>query len=231
MDENLEEIPGIEYNFSQPIRDNVDENICGQLGQIAVKIYGDDLDELQRARRDDARRDRARSPGVADLGIVQVRRSSRRSRSRPIATRSRATTSISATCRTTSRPRWRATSRRELWEGEKRFDVTVRLPARVARRTSTRSASCACRSRTARWSRCRALADVALGTGRAAITRENGKRYVGIRMNVRNRDLGSFVAEAQQQVDAQRQAAGRLRVTVGRRVREPAARDEAARRS
>ena len=38
-----------------------------------------------------------------------------------------------------------------------------------------------------------------MGTGRAAITRENGQRYVGVRMNVRNRDLGSFVAEAQQQ--------------------------------
>ena len=35
-----------------------------------------------------------------------------------------------------------------------------------------------------------------MGMGRAAITRENGRRYVGIRMNVRNRDLGSFVAEA-----------------------------------
>ena len=41
-----------------------------------------------------------------------------------------------------------------------------------------------------------------MGTGRAAITRENGKRYVGVRMNVRNRDLGSFVAEAQQKVGA-----------------------------
>src|SRR5262249_41557124 len=48
MDRNLKEIPGIEYNFSQPIRDNVNENISGQFGQIAVKIYGDDLDTLSR---------------------------------------------------------------------------------------------------------------------------------------------------------------------------------------
>ena len=46
------------------------------------------------------------------------------------------------------------------------------------------------------------MADVTLGSGRAAITRENGKRYVGVRMNVRGRDLGSFVAEAQQHVNA-----------------------------
>ncbi|HEV7556495.1 MAG TPA: efflux RND transporter permease subunit, partial [Kofleriaceae bacterium] len=46
----------------------------------------------------------------------------------------------------------------------------------------------------------RALADVSIDASRAAITRESGKRYVGIRMNVRNRDLGSFIAEAQQRV-------------------------------
>ena len=47
-----------------------------------------------------------------------------------------------------------------------------------------------------------AVAEVSLGSGRAAITRENGKRYVGVRMNVRGRDLGSFVAEAQKKVQA-----------------------------
>jgi len=47
METNLSEIPGIEFNISQPIRDNVNENISGQFGQIAVKLYGDDLDVLQ----------------------------------------------------------------------------------------------------------------------------------------------------------------------------------------
>jgi cobalt-zinc-cadmium resistance protein CzcA len=48
----------------------------------------------------------------------------------------------------------------------------------------------------------KALADVSIDASRAAITRENGKRYVGIRMNVRNRDLGGFVAEAMTKVAA-----------------------------
>ena len=47
-----------------------------------------------------------------------------------------------------------------------------------------------------------AVADVRIGTGRAAITRENGRRYVGIRMNVRDRDMGSFVREARSRVAA-----------------------------
>jgi len=44
------------------------------------------------------------------------------------------------------------------------------------------------------------VANVELGVGRAAITRENGKRYIGVRMNVRNRDMGSFVEEARAKV-------------------------------
>ena len=80
----------------------------------------------------------------------------------------------------------------ELWEGEKRFDVTVRLPA------STREDVGAIRSvmlpsKEGFLLPLSAVADVTMGVGRAAITRENGRRYVGIRMNVRNRDLGSFV--------------------------------------
>jgi cobalt-zinc-cadmium resistance protein CzcA len=47
-----------------------------------------------------------------------------------------------------------------------------------------------------------AVADVKMGLGRAAITRENGRRYVGVRMNVRGRDLGSFVEEASAKVNA-----------------------------
>jgi cobalt-zinc-cadmium resistance protein CzcA len=46
------------------------------------------------------------------------------------------------------------------------------------------------------------VADVATSDGRAAITRENGRRYVGVRMNVRNRDLGSFVKGARARVES-----------------------------
>src|SRR5262249_2021421 len=71
MDKNLKEVPGIEYNFSQPIRDNVNENISGQFGQIAVKIYGDDLDKLSQLASS-AEDTIADVPGVADLGIVKA---------------------------------------------------------------------------------------------------------------------------------------------------------------
>src|SRR5262245_64046872 len=77
----------------------------------------------------------------------------------------------------------------ELWEGERRFDVTVRLPP------ATREDVGAIRRmllplKDGSLIPLYAIAEVKMGTGRAAITRENGRRYVGIRMNVRSRDLG-----------------------------------------
>jgi len=89
----------------------------------------------------------------------------------------------------------------EFWDGEKRFDVTVRLP------TATREDIGAIRKimlplKDGTLLPLSAIADVSMSTGRAAITRENGSRYIGVRMNVRGRDLGSFVAEAQEKVAA-----------------------------
>jgi cobalt-zinc-cadmium resistance protein CzcA len=109
MENNLQEIPGLEYNFSQPIRDNVNENIAGQFGQIALKIYGDDLNTLQQAAAT-AADTIAKVPGASDVA------SSSRARCRSCrwcstARHSRGTTSTSRTCRTTSRPRWQATPR------------------------------------------------------------------------------------------------------------------------
>jgi cobalt-zinc-cadmium resistance protein CzcA len=89
----------------------------------------------------------------------------------------------------------------QLWEGEKKFDVTVRLPQ------ATREDVNAIRGvmiplKDGSLIPLSAVAEVNMGTGRAAVTRESGRRYVGVRMNVRNRDLGSFVAEAQQKTKA-----------------------------
>ncbi len=67
----LQQIPGIDYNFSQPIRDNVEENVSGQKGQVALKIYGEDLDKLTTAAEKGARRDRQDIPGAVDVGITK----------------------------------------------------------------------------------------------------------------------------------------------------------------
>jgi len=89
----------------------------------------------------------------------------------------------------------------EVWEQEKRFDVTVRLSV-AARQSVDVIKNLRIPLKDGALVPIKALADVSIDSSRAAITRESGKRYVGIRMNVRNRDLGSFVDEARQKVAA-----------------------------
>ncbi|MFO0567401.1 MAG: CusA/CzcA family heavy metal efflux RND transporter [Polyangiaceae bacterium] len=212
MAKNLSDVPGIDYNFSQPIRDNVAENISGQFGQIAVKIYGDDLQKLA----DTAGRVRdviANVPGAADVGVVKSSESpqivvklDRQALARYDLDMGQVQDYVE-----TSLGGHVAT---ELWEGQRRFDVTVRLPP------ASRSDLGAIRAihlplKDGSVVPLGAVADVSLGTGRAAITRENGRRYVGVRMNVRGRDLGSFVAAAQAKVGAEVPLPGGYQMTWG----------------
>src|SRR4051812_27951592 len=200
MSKNLREVPGIDYNFSQPIRDNVEENVSGQKGQVALKIYGEDLDKLTTAA-EKARDTIAKIPGAVDVGI----------------TKSGSTPQIAVHLDRQALARFDLDlgdvqdyietamgghTASEFWDGEKRFDVTVRLP------TATREDIGAIRKimlplKDGTLLPLSAIADVSMATGRAAITRENGQRYIGVRMNVRGRDLGSFVAEAQQKVTSE----------------------------
>ena len=199
MTQNLREIPGLEYNFSQPIRDNVAENISGQFGQVAVKIYGDDLETLQRTA--EAALDAIQTvPGAADVGIVKSGQSPQlavKLDRRALARFDLDLDDVQDYVETAMGGHVAS----ELWEGERRFDVTVRLPV------ATREDVGAIRNvmlpiKSGALVPLSAIADVSMGTGRAAITRENGRRYIGIRMNVRARDLGSFVAEAREKVAA-----------------------------
>ncbi len=199
MTKNLQEIPGLEYNFSQPIRDNVAENISGQFGQIAVKIYGEDLDKLSELAQK-AEDEIQKVPGAADVGIVKSGEAPQLSVTIDRDALARYDLDL-ADLQDYAETAMGGHVASQLWEGEKKFDVTVRLPP------STREDVAAIRGmlvplKDGSLIPLSALADVKMGTGRAAITRENGQRYVGIRSNVRDRDLGSFVLEARSKVEA-----------------------------
>jgi cobalt-zinc-cadmium resistance protein CzcA len=199
MASNLATIPGLEYNFSQPIRDNVAENISGQFGQIALKIYGDDMAELQKAS-DAAKSTISEVPGVADLGVVKSGESPQvtiRLDRAALARFDLDMEEVQATIETSMAGHVAS----ELWEGEKRFDITVRLP-KVTRQDVQAIRDIRLPLKSGTLIPLSAVADVRMSTGRAAITRENGHRYVGVRMNVRDRDMGSFVEEARQKVEA-----------------------------
>jgi cobalt-zinc-cadmium resistance protein CzcA len=197
MAKNLSEVPGIDYNFSQPIRDNVAENISGQFGQIALKIYGEDLEELQSAAE---KADLALSkiPGAADVGVVKAGETPQLAVHIDRAALARFDLDL-GDVQDYVETAMGGHVASEIWEGERRFDVTVRLPPSTRKDLGAIS-RIMLPLKNGSLIPLSAVAEVSMGTGRAAITRENGRRYVGVRMNVRNRDLGSFVAEAQQRV-------------------------------
>ncbi|MBX7099345.1 MAG: CusA/CzcA family heavy metal efflux RND transporter [Myxococcaceae bacterium] len=196
---SVAEVPGIEVNFSQPIRDNVNESISGQQGQVSFKLYGEDLTALQ----EQAERSKAilaKVPGVADLAIVK----------------SGMVEQIQVEPDRTALGRYGLSMGEfqhvfqtalggrpvdELWEGERKFDVVLRLPA-VDRDDIEKIRKLRIPVDGGLTVPLEALARVDTGMGRASINRENGRRYIGLRMNVRGRDLGSFVEEARAAVQA-----------------------------
>ena len=197
MATRLQEIPGIEYNFSQPIRDNVADNISGQVGQIAVKIYGDDLEKI-RDISEQAKDVIEGVPGASDVGTVKSGTTPQVAVKIDRAALAHYDLDLGEVQNYIETAMGGHVAS-ELWEGEKRFDVTVRLPV------ATREDIGAIRRvmiplKDGSLIPLSAVADVSMAVGRAAITRENGRRYIGVRMNVRNRDLGSFVREAQTKV-------------------------------
>ena len=71
MDKELEKIPGVIWGFSQPIEDNMEEAVSGVKGELSVKIFGDDLQDLE-AKGNEIVNVMGKIPGVADLGLFRV---------------------------------------------------------------------------------------------------------------------------------------------------------------
>lgn len=199
MNSALSVIPGLEVNFSQPIRDNVNENISGQFGQVALKIYGDDMVKLQNAA-DGAKNALETVPGIADLGIVksgevpQIRlRPDRSALGRYGLTMNEVQNFVSTALG--------GSVAGKLWEGDRSFDVVVRFPE-SSRETLEEISNLRVPTASGALIPLSSLGTINVDYGRASINRENGQRYIGVRMNVRGRDMGSFVDEARRTVEA-----------------------------
>ncbi len=212
MQRALAEVPGVEVNFSQPIRDNVNESISGQQGQIAVKLYGEDLTELQE-RAEQVKRVIGQVNGAADValyksGIVpQIQVEPDRA---ALARYGMNVGEFQHVFQT-------ALSGRPVgafWDGERRFDVLMRLPL-ASRDDIEKIRKLRVPVEGGAMVPLDALASVKTGFGRATINRENGRRYIGVRLNVRGRDLGSFVEEARAKVEKEAPLAPGMQIEWG----------------
>ena len=197
LNASVTEVPGVEVNFSQPIRDNVNESISGQQGQVAVKLFGDDLVELQ-ARAEAVKNIILKVPGSTDVGIVKS----------GVVPQIQITPDRNALARyglgigdlqQVFQTAVGGLPVGVLWEGERKFDIVLRLPT-VDRDDVEKIAKLRVPTPDGTTMPLEAMAHVTTGMGRAAINRENGRRYIGVRMNIRGRDMGSFVEQARAEV-------------------------------
>ena len=200
MDRELDKIPGVLWNFSQPIADNMEEAVSGVKGELAVKIYGDDL-KLLEARADQIVGIMRNIPGIEDLGVFRVigqpnlnfivdRKQAARYQINVADIQDAIQTAVGGG----------AVS--QVLQGEQRYDLVVRYQEPYR---NTKEAIENIRLMAPSGARV-ALAQVAqveTRDGASEIYREENSRYVAIKYSVRGRDLGGAVEEAISKVTAQ----------------------------
>ena len=197
-----DELPGIDFNFSQYIQDNIEEALSGVKGANSVKIIGRDLPTIERIASD-VMHEMQQVQAIVDLGIFHVLgqpnlnvKIDREKAARYGLNTGDVNTVIQAALAGTN-----ATT---LLEGDRQFSVVIRLPAeyrssleavdkvKVALATTSGGANA--------YIPLNELANITLDTGASYIYHEEGERYIPVKFSVRDRDLGGAVAEAQRRI-------------------------------
>ena len=193
MDRDLEKIPGVIWNFSQPIADNMEEAVSGVKGQLAVKIYGTDLRQLE-AKGDEIVNVLRTIKGIEDLGLFRVvgqpnldltvnRDAAARFGINVADVQDAVQTAIGGNVLG------------QVLQGEQRYDLVARY---LPQYRDTKDAIEQIRLLAPSGERVSLaqLCDVKTLDGASQISRESNSRYVALKYSVRGRDLGSTVEEA-----------------------------------
>ena len=194
-------LPGVDFNFSQYIQDNIEEALSGVKGANSVKIIGRDLPTIERLASE-VMRQMTQVQGITDLGIFHVlgQPNLNIKVDRDKAARYGLNTGDVNTVIQAALGGAVAT---ELLEGDRQFDVVVRLPAEY-RSTLEAAGDIRIGYQAANGSNAyvplRELADISLDTGASYIYHESGERYIPVKFSVRDRDLAGAVAEAQDRI-------------------------------
>ena len=199
MNRELEKIPGVIWNFSQPISDNLEEAVSGVKGALAVKIYGDDLKTLE-AKGDEIVNVMKDVRGVEDLGLFRVlgqpnldfsvdRDEAARYGINVSDVQDAIQTAVGGNALT------------QVLVGEQRYDLVLRyLPE--YRDTKEAIGNIRLLAPTGERVSLAQLTKVSVSDGGSEIYREANSRYIAVKYSVRGRDLGSTVEEAIKKVNA-----------------------------
>jgi heavy metal efflux system protein len=200
MNQQLEKVPGVIWNFSQPISDNVEEAVSGVKGELAVKIYGDDLETLE-AKGNEIVSLMSKIRGIQDLGLFRVigqpnltfavdRQAAARFGINVADVQDAVQTAVGGT----------AVS--QVLRGEARYDLVLRYQEPY-RDTREAIENVRLLSPTGERVSLAQLTKISTNDGAEEIYREGEQRYIAVKYSVRGRDLGSTVEEAIDKVNKQ----------------------------
>jgi len=200
MNRELNKIPGVDWGFSQPIEDNMEEAVSGVKGELATKIYGDDLKVLD-DKADQIVRVMRGVRGIEDLGIFRVqgqpnlnvsvdREASARYEINVSDVQDAIKTAVGGSALT------------QVLKGEARYDLVLRYLPQY-RDTMQAIENVRLLSPTGARVSLAQLCQTKIVDGGSEIYREANQRYIAIKYSVRGRDLGSTVEEAIGKVNAQ----------------------------
>jgi cobalt-zinc-cadmium resistance protein CzcA len=200
MNRELQKIPGVIWNFSQPIQDNMEEAVSGVKGQLATKIYGDDLRVLE-AKGEEIIRIMRHINGIKDLGLFRVvgqpnlnfvvdRKAAARYQINIADVQDAVQTAVGGNALT------------QVLQGEQRYDLVMRYLPRY-RDTKEALEKIRLLSPSGERVSLAQLCTVETRDGAAQIYHEGNRRYVAVKYSVRGRDLGSTVEDAMAKVEKQ----------------------------
>src|SRR5271157_1830174 len=198
MNREVSKLPGANWNFSQPIEDNVDETVSGVKGGLAAKLFGDDLKILE-DKGEEITAVMATVPGVEDLGLfrdmgqpnlnfVVNRKQAARYGINASDIQDAITTAVGGNAVT------------QLLQGEASYGVVVRYKEKY-RNTQEAIQNIRLLSPSGERVSLAQLTKVEVRDGAYDIFREGNSRYIGVRYEVRGRDLGTTVKEAMDKVN------------------------------
>jgi heavy metal efflux system protein len=197
MQRELDKLPGVIWGFSQPIEDNMEEAVSGVKGELATKVYGDDLKTLE-AKADEIVGVMRQVQGIEDLGVFRVlgqpnlnvtvdRDAAARYQINVADVQDAIQTAVGGNALT------------QVLQGEARYDLVMRYLPQY-RDTKDAIERIRLLSPTGERVSLAQLCDIKVADGGSEIYREGNQRYIAIKYSVRGRDLGSAVEEAIQKV-------------------------------
>jgi cobalt-zinc-cadmium resistance protein CzcA len=197
MDAALGKIPGVIWNFSQPISDNVEEAVSGVKGELAVKLFGRDLKILEQ-KANEMQDVMSRIPGIADLGTFEVRGQPNVNLMVDRLAANRFALNVSdVQDAIETAVGGKAVS--QILVGEQHYDLTARYQERY-RATVDDIARIRILNPMGERVSLAQVCNVVLEDGASTIYREGNSRYIAIKYSVRGRDLGSTVRQAIEEV-------------------------------